>query len=84
MPRTVRSVAVIDDYRLRLSFDDGFSGVVDLASRVGSGGVFDALSDPAFFRLVRVDDDIGSICWPNGADLCPDVLRREARAATSP
>jgi hypothetical protein len=83
MPRTVRSVSVINGYRLRLSFDDGFSGVVDLASRVGTGGVFDALADLTFFGLVRVDDDIGSICWPNGADLCPDVLRSEARVEFS-
>jgi hypothetical protein len=79
VPQTVRSVLVLDHYRLRLSFADGFSGIVDLESRVGSGGVFDPLRALAYFRQVRVDHDIGSICWPNGADLCPDVLRREAK-----
>jgi hypothetical protein len=44
--------------------------------------------DPKLFRQVRVDDELGTIVWPNGADMDPDVLRGEAesadRADTSP
>jgi len=29
---------------------------------------------PARFAEVRVDPDLGTICWPNGADLAPDML----------
>ena len=38
-------------------------------------GVFEPLRDPEFFAQVRVNPDIGTMVWPNGADLCPDVLR---------
>jgi hypothetical protein len=31
-------------------------------------------TDPAMFRAVRVDASLGTIVWPTGADLCPDVL----------
>jgi hypothetical protein len=30
--------------------------------------------DPQLFRSVRVDETLGTVVWPNGADLDPDVL----------
>jgi hypothetical protein len=62
-------------YRLELSFADGASGELDFKDRVaGRGGVFGPLEDIAFFRQVKVDSEAGTIVWPNGVDLCPDVL----------
>jgi hypothetical protein len=43
-------------------------------------GVFTALRDPAFFAHVRVDPEIGTITWPNGAHLAPEVLYQRAAA----
>jgi len=37
-------------------------------------GIFCQLQNNDFFRQVRVDSEIGTIVWPNGADICPDVL----------
>ena len=64
----------LDGYRLHLSFEDGVEGIVDLSERVEFAGVFLALEDVAYFAQVRVDPDLGTVCWPNGADLDPDVL----------
>jgi hypothetical protein len=36
--------------------------------------VFEPLKDPSYFARVRVDQELGSVVWPNGADLDPDVL----------
>jgi hypothetical protein len=36
--------------------------------------VFDPLRDPAWFAQVRVDPELGTVVWPNGADLDADVL----------
>jgi len=70
----VVAVEVLEGYRLRLRFDDGAQGEIDVARHAGFDGVFAPLKDPAFFRQVRVDSDLGTICWPNGADLAPEVL----------
>jgi hypothetical protein len=37
-------------------------------------GVFAELADTSRFREVRVDSELGTIVWPNGADLDPMVL----------
>jgi len=61
-------------YRLHLRFEDGAGGVVDLAPPLSFRGVFEPLRDPAYFAQVRVDPELGTVAWPNGADLDPDVL----------
>jgi len=84
-PAAVRHVEVLGGYRLRLIFDDGAIGEVDLESRIaGRGGVFKALEDPTFFRLVAVHPELGTIVWPNDVDFCPDVLRHWATGAPLP
>ncbi len=30
--------------------------------------------DDQFFQQVSVNPELGTVTWPNGADLCPDVL----------
>jgi Protein of unknown function (DUF2442) len=69
----VTSVEVAADYRLRLSFDDGAAGEVDLSSR-RRDGVFEAFADPNYFRLVSLEENLGTIVWPNGADIAPETL----------
>ena len=64
----------LGDYRLHLRFEDGVEGVVDLAALLSFQGIFEPLRDPAYFAQVRVDADLGTVAWPNGADLDPDVL----------
>ena len=61
-------------YRLMLRFDDGVQGELDLATFLGFDGVFEPLRDPSYFAQVRVDEDAGTVVWPNGADLDPLVL----------
>ncbi len=65
---------VNDGYQLYLRFEDGVEGVVDLSRHLTFDGVFEPLRDQAYFRQVRADPESGTICWPNGADLDPDVL----------
>jgi hypothetical protein len=79
----VTAVRHIRDYRLEIEFSDGRKGELDFRDRVvGRGGVFAALEDIELFSQVRVDQEAGTIVWPNGVDLCPDVLY--ARAAGQP
>jgi hypothetical protein len=77
MLKDVVAVEVVGPHRLRLTFEDGLSGEVDVAGLVAFEGVFSPLADPERFREVRVSADAGTIVWPNGADLDPDVLYAE-------
>jgi hypothetical protein len=79
----VSAVEVVGDHRLRLSFEDGAEGEVDLSSW-RSSGVFDALADPAYFRQVRLDEELGTIVWPNGADIAPETLHAWAVRGLTP
>ena len=83
-PRLV-SVRPADAYRLELTFDDGVVGVVDFEGwLIGSGGVMEPLADREFFQRVSVDEVAGTIQWPNGLDLCPDVLYSRATGIPIP
>jgi hypothetical protein len=78
----VRSVRCLEGLVVELGFTDGETKVVDLAPYL-RGQVFEPhRSDPAFFRAVRVDPAMGTIAWPDGTDLDPDVLRWGLRPAS--
>ena len=73
-PRII-SVRVIGPFQLCLGFTDDSEGVVDLGPWLaGRRGVFEPLQDPEFFARVEVDPEAGTVVWPNGVDLDPDVL----------
>ena len=73
-----------EDYRLMLRFEDGVARAVDVAQCVSFTGVFAPLRDRAEFLAVRVNAELGTVCWPSGADLDPDVLYSPATGATTP
>jgi hypothetical protein len=74
----VTRVEVVGDYRLRLSFEDGTVGDVSYEGRKWEG-VLKPLGDPQVFAQVTVDEQMGTIAWPNGIDFAPEPLYSEAR-----
>jgi hypothetical protein len=76
----VKIVEPVRAYVLRLTFSDGSARDVDFESDLW-GSVFEPLRDPELFRHVGVDSRLGTIVWPNGADLDPDVLHGDRIAA---
>jgi hypothetical protein len=79
----VTAVEVIGDRRLRLRFEDGAEGELDMAAWPWRG-VFEPLRDPAFFAKVELDEELGTIVWPNGADLAPETLHEWVTHHLSP
>ena len=77
MLKDVVEVRALGGHRVHLRFEDGVQGVLDLGRVIEFRGVFEALEDPREFARVRVDPELGTIAWPNGADLDPDVLYAE-------
>ena len=75
----VTAVRHVRDHVLRLQFSDGAEGEVDLASEL-AGEVFAPLRDATYFAQVRLDPEIRTIAWPNGADFAPEFLRELLRS----
>jgi hypothetical protein len=68
----IREAKPLDDYRVQLTLTDDRVVERDLAPML-VGPVFEEiLNDRARFREMRVE--AGTLVWPGGADLCPDVL----------
>jgi len=75
----VVGVAVVGDHVLRLLFSDGTAGDVDLSAEQWTG-VLAPLNDSDYFAQVRVDQEAGTIAWPDGIDLAPEPLYEQAKA----
>lgn len=74
----VTGVERLGEYRLRLTFSDGMVGDIDLAAELW-GEMFEPLRDIAQFNSVSVDPELGTLLWPNGADLDPEGLHDAVR-----
>jgi Protein of unknown function (DUF2442) len=78
----IRQAKALGPFRLALEFTDGSNRTVDLTTLLsGRAGVLRELSDPAVFAKVSVDPEAGTVVWPNGADIDPDVLFELASSA---
>ena len=70
----VKQVMPLDRFVVRLSFSNGTQRDVDLEPFL-HGPIFEPMrSDRAEFLKVSVDSRAGTIVWPNGADIDPDVV----------
>lgn len=81
MHRIIRAVPE-GEFVLRVWFSTGEEGLFD-AEPYLEGGIYEPLKDPDYFRRVEVDEVAGTICWPNGADFCPDVVYQNAVCGAS-
>ncbi|MCG6928259.1 MAG: DUF2442 domain-containing protein [Acidobacteria bacterium] len=70
----VVEVRALSGHWLHVRFADGVEGEIDLDGIVHWEGVFAPLVEPERFAEVRVDPELGTVVWPNGADIDPDVL----------
>ena len=77
MTPTLKSAEYVGSYRLRLTFSDGKVGDIDLASELW-GEVFEPLKDLELFKSFKVDQELGTVVWPNGADFAPEFLYQSA------
>ncbi len=69
----VQSFSVDSPYTLLVKFDDGIQQLIDF-SPVLAGELFGPLRDLAVFNQVRIDPEVHTLVWPNGADFDPATL----------
>jgi hypothetical protein len=75
----VQKATPIQGFRILLEFEDGTVKEVDLDPYL-KGPIFEPIrSDPSLFREVVIE--AGTIAWPNGADIDPDVLYYDLKPA---
>jgi hypothetical protein len=73
MLHSVKKVDYVEGYKLKLRFEDKSVRIVDLASMLKQArNMFVPLKNIEYFKQVTCDGI--TISWPNGVDLCPDVL----------
>jgi hypothetical protein len=80
MPWRVAVVEPLPNFMLRVRFNDGLEGIVEMASLIRSAdaGVFAVLADPTIFGKVGVAH--GAVTWPGELDLAPDAMHQEIQA----
>jgi hypothetical protein len=80
MSTRVISANYVSGYTVRVRFEDGAEGDIDLGPEL-YGEVFEPLKSPEYFKLLRVHPELRTIVWPNGADFAPEFLRSQLRVA---
>lgn len=63
----------VRDFIVWVKFEDGSAGEIDLSEEL-HGPVFEPLRDVEYFKQVKLDPELGTIAWPNGADFAPEFL----------
>lgn len=69
----VTSFEISGSYRLKVFFDDGISHTIDFLPVI-AGPIYGPLLDQNLFAKVRIDPEIHTLVWPNGADFDPETL----------
>ena len=72
----------IHDFVLRLRFSDGTAGDLELRAEL-DGLIFEPLRNIHFFKQFRIDPDLHTLVWPNGADFAPEFLHANIRVIAS-
>ena len=74
----VTDFAIVGPYTLRITFDDGTEQTINFEP-VLYGEMYEPLRERSFFGQVRLDGEIRTLVWPNGADFDPYVLHEWPR-----
>lgn len=79
LPSVVRAEHA-GEFRIRLWFNDGTEGTVDVWPWL-IGPIFEPLKSPEYFGQFFLDG--GTVAWPNGADIAPETLYDAVRGTRS-
>jgi len=69
----ITAIDAIGGRRVRVTFQDGFTGEVDLGPLPDRGPIFEPLRDESIFKQVTVAR--GAPLWPGDLDFSPGTLR---------
>jgi len=73
----VKNAELTGSYLVKVEFEDGTAGKVDLRKYVQEGTVFSKFSDPTYLKSMRIE--YGTLVWGQGeVDIAPEALYEEA------
>ncbi len=81
----VESFEIVGRYTLRIRFDDNSIQTIDFRP-ILTGELYGPLRDASLFDQVRIDPEVRTLVWPNGADFDPLTLHdwpEQVRALTA-
>ena len=71
----VRSFEIVSAYTLRVRFDDNTKQTIDFRP-ILAGELYSPLRNLELFNQVRIDPEVATLVWPNGADFDPATLHK--------
>ena len=69
----VESFEIVAPYTLRVKFEDLTEQLIDFEPALAEE-LFGSLRNLSLFNEVRVDPEVHTLVWPNGADFAPATL----------
>ncbi|MGQ0792769.1 MAG: DUF2442 domain-containing protein [Deltaproteobacteria bacterium] len=69
----VQSFEIVAPYTLKILFDDNTTQTIDFQP-ILAGELYKPLRDLSLFNQVRIDAEVQTLVWPNGADFDPETL----------
>ena len=69
----IQSFDIVGPYTLRVCFDDGSEQTIDFQP-ILAGELYGRLRDLELFNQLRIDPEVETLVWPNGADFDPATL----------
>ncbi len=71
----INKLLVEDGFKIHLFFSDNVEKIVDFKPFIGNDKFTQPLSDPNYFKQVKIYENGRGIYWPNSYDVCPDFLK---------
>jgi len=69
----VISFEIVGPYTLRIGFDDSTTQTINFEA-ILNGELYGPLKDLSVFNQVKIDPEVETLVWPNGADFDPETL----------
>lgn len=64
----------LSDYKIKVSFADGSSGIADLKAIISRGGIFSELKNLDNFKNFSIHEELKVLTWQNKIDIAPETL----------
>ncbi len=80
----LKSAEYCGDYKIKLTFEDGKSGIMDFSSYINKKGIFKKFKDINYFKNFIVDPEVKTLVWGNEIDIAPETLYCQATHSQFP